>query len=165
MRGALLFASCPKRYRTPPVKHRKVLCPLYRASDRCLSVDEIFGVGEETPEVLDIQKGLEKIGINGITVKPCDTYDLDGSRLMCGSSMVEGVEGFFERFQCARLRRLSRVSIETRCYKKELLLIRSCATSRRNRSRRPDLHILCRNTPITICGTRNGNGYSQREVV
>src|SRR3989338_7645124 len=54
-----------------------------------VEIDEIFGVGEETPEVFDIEKELKKLQIDGITVKTGDIYDLDGSRLMVGNSMVE----------------------------------------------------------------------------
>jgi len=54
-----------------------------------VELDEIFGVGEETPEVFDIEKELEKLEIDGVEMKSGDIYDLDGSRLMVGDSMVE----------------------------------------------------------------------------
>ncbi len=49
-------------------------------------LDDIFPE-EETPEVFDIQKELEKLDINSIETKLGDVYDLGGSRLMCGDSM------------------------------------------------------------------------------
>jgi DNA modification methylase len=51
-------------------------------------LDEIFPV-EETPEEFDLEKELKKLNIESITIKPGDVFDLDGSRLMCGNSMIE----------------------------------------------------------------------------
>lgn len=51
-------------------------------------LDDIF-LEEDEPDAFDIDKALQKIDINSIEVKPGDVYDLDGSRLMCGDSMVE----------------------------------------------------------------------------
>jgi DNA modification methylase len=51
-------------------------------------LDDIFPV-EETPEVFDLEKELEKLDIQTIDVKTGDMYDLNGSRLLCGDSMEE----------------------------------------------------------------------------
>ena len=51
-------------------------------------LDDIFAV-EDTPEQFDLQKELNKLDIKDIKVKKGDVYDLNGSRLMCGDSMVE----------------------------------------------------------------------------
>lgn len=51
-------------------------------------LDDIF-LEEESPEVFDVQKELEKLDINGVEIKLGDVYDLGGSRLMCGDSMVK----------------------------------------------------------------------------
>jgi DNA modification methylase len=51
-------------------------------------LDDIFPE-EENPEVFDIEKELEKIGIDGVTMQKREIYDLDGSRLMIGDSTVE----------------------------------------------------------------------------
>ena len=51
-------------------------------------LDTIFE--EETEEEqFNLNKELEKININEITVEKGDVYDLDGSRVMCGDSTVE----------------------------------------------------------------------------
>jgi len=51
-------------------------------------LDKIF---EDDPieEQFDLQKELEKLKIDEITVKKGDVYDLDGSRVMCGDSTIE----------------------------------------------------------------------------
>jgi DNA modification methylase len=54
-----------------------------------VEIDDIFGVGEETPEVFDINKELQKLEIDGVSAKTGDIYDLDGSRLMVGDSCKE----------------------------------------------------------------------------
>jgi DNA modification methylase len=54
-----------------------------------VEIDDVFGVGEETPEVFDINKELEKMKIDGVNAKTGDIYDLDGSRLMVGDSCKE----------------------------------------------------------------------------
>ncbi|OGY40366.1 MAG: hypothetical protein A2570_03770 [Candidatus Brennerbacteria bacterium RIFOXYD1_FULL_41_16] len=51
-------------------------------------LDDIFPM-EETPEVFDLEKELNKLDIKQITVKKGDVYDLCDSRLMCGDSTVE----------------------------------------------------------------------------
>lgn len=51
-------------------------------------LDAIFE--DETTETLfDLEKELEKVGIDNVTVQKGDIYDLDGSRLMCGDSTIE----------------------------------------------------------------------------
>jgi DNA modification methylase len=52
-------------------------------------LDNIFPE-DENPEVFDLQKELEKLDIKNITVQKGDVYEWsDGSRVMCGDSMVE----------------------------------------------------------------------------
>ncbi len=51
-------------------------------------LDDIFPV-EENVEIFDMKEELVKIGIDNITVKKGDIYELDGSRLMCGDSTIE----------------------------------------------------------------------------
>ena len=51
-------------------------------------LDKIFEE-DSTEEIFDLEKELEKLNIDGITVKKGDVYDLDGSRLMCGDSTIE----------------------------------------------------------------------------
>lgn len=51
-------------------------------------LDKIFEE-ETTEEIFDVNKELEKIGIDNISVKKGDIYDLDGSGVMCGDSTVE----------------------------------------------------------------------------
>jgi len=51
-------------------------------------LDDIFAV-EDVPEQFDLQKELEKLKIDKIETKPGDMYELNGSRLLCGDSMVE----------------------------------------------------------------------------
>lgn len=53
-----------------------------------VELDEIFEV-ETTPEHFDLKHELEKLNIHEVTIKKGDMFDLDGSRLRCGSSMVE----------------------------------------------------------------------------
>lgn len=53
-----------------------------------IELDEIFEV-ETTPEHFDLKRELEKLNISEVTIKKGDTFDLDGSRLRCGDSMVE----------------------------------------------------------------------------
>lgn len=52
-------------------------------------IDDIFPA-EENPETFDLEKELEKLNIKEITIQKGDVYDLDGSRLMCGDSTIEG---------------------------------------------------------------------------
>ncbi len=51
-------------------------------------LDEVFGM-DETPEVFDLKKELAKLNIHKIKVKTGEVYDLNGSRLMIGNSMIE----------------------------------------------------------------------------
>lgn len=51
-------------------------------------LDNIFSDLLTEPEVFDLQRELEKIGIQEVTIKKGDIFDLDGSRLMCGDSTV-----------------------------------------------------------------------------
>ena len=51
-------------------------------------LDDIFSP-DPTPENFDLKKELEKLKINGISVKHGDKYEIDGSILMCGDSTVE----------------------------------------------------------------------------
>jgi DNA modification methylase len=55
------------------------------------SSEELDNIFEEDPkeEIFDLQKELERIGIDNVTVQKGDVYDLDGSRLMCGDSTIE----------------------------------------------------------------------------
>lgn len=50
-------------------------------------LDNIFPVDEEKEE-FDLQKQLEKLNIENITVKKGDIYELNGSRVCCGDSTV-----------------------------------------------------------------------------
>lgn len=51
-------------------------------------LDDIFSP-DPTPENFDLKKELEKLKINGISVKHGDKYEIDGSILMCGDSTKE----------------------------------------------------------------------------
>lgn len=51
-------------------------------------LDKIFDI-EETPEVFDIGKELDKLGIENIEVQKGDVYEIDGCRVMCGDSEIE----------------------------------------------------------------------------
>ena len=51
-------------------------------------LDEIFATDPQE-EQFDLEKELEKLNIDQITVRKGDTYDLDGSRLHVGDSTVE----------------------------------------------------------------------------
>ena len=53
-------------------------------------LDSIYNTEEDTEEIFDLKKELEKLNIDEILVKKGDIYDLDGSRLMCGDSTVDG---------------------------------------------------------------------------
>ena len=56
--------------------------------------DEIFAI-EETPEQFDLEKELNKLKIDKITIQKGDVYDLDGSKLMCGDSTIaEDMENY-----------------------------------------------------------------------
>jgi DNA modification methylase len=52
-------------------------------------LDSIFEE-EKEEEQFDLENELKKINIDNITVKKGDVYDLDGSRLCCGDSTIEG---------------------------------------------------------------------------
>lgn len=51
-------------------------------------LDEVFAA-EDTPEQFDLTKELAKLNIKNISVQKGDVYEINGSRLMCGDSMVE----------------------------------------------------------------------------
>src|SRR3989338_217745 len=51
-------------------------------------LDDVFGL-DDNPEIFDLQKELKKLDIHKISVKKGDVYDLSGSRLMCGDSIIE----------------------------------------------------------------------------
>lgn len=51
-------------------------------------LDDIFPA-EESPEIFDLKKELEKLDIKNVTVQKGDIYELNGSRLICGDSTVE----------------------------------------------------------------------------
>ncbi len=51
-------------------------------------LDSVFEF-DETPEVFDLQKELEKLEITQVDVQKGDIYDLNGSRIMCGDSTIE----------------------------------------------------------------------------
>jgi len=48
-------------------------------------LDDIFKEDED-PEVFNLKKELEKLDIKKVEIEEGDVFDLDGSRLMCGSS-------------------------------------------------------------------------------
>lgn len=60
-------------------------------SDVGFSSEELDKIFEEDPieEIFDLNKELEKLNINKISVQKGDIYDLDGSRLMVGDSTIE----------------------------------------------------------------------------
>jgi DNA modification methylase len=51
-------------------------------------LDDIFET-EKVETEFDLEKELQKLNIENITMQKGDVYDLDGSRLMCGDSTVE----------------------------------------------------------------------------
>ena len=51
-------------------------------------LDNIFEE-DDTEEMFDLEKELEKLDINNIEIKKGDVYEIDGSRLCCGDSTVE----------------------------------------------------------------------------
>jgi DNA modification methylase len=53
-------------------------------------LDSIFDDSETKDETFDLEKELGKLNIGEITVQKGDVYDLDGSRIMCGDSTVDG---------------------------------------------------------------------------
>lgn len=50
-------------------------------------LDDIFSK-EDIPEVFDLKKELEKLGINSITIQKGDLFKLGDSRLLCGDSII-----------------------------------------------------------------------------
>lgn len=52
-------------------------------------LDEIFDMVVDEPETFDLEKELNKLGIDKITVQKGDVYQLGNSRLMCGDSTIE----------------------------------------------------------------------------
>ena len=53
-----------------------------------VELDEIFQL-EDKPETFDLKKELEKLNIKEIKVQKGDIYEIDGSRVMCGDSLIE----------------------------------------------------------------------------
>jgi len=51
-------------------------------------IDDIFPV-DETTDQFDLEKELKKLNITDVKAKTGDVYDLDGSRLLVGDSMIE----------------------------------------------------------------------------
>jgi len=53
--------------------------------------EELDNIFEDVPqeEQFDLEKELEKLDIQGISVQKGDVYEIDGSRLMCGDSTIE----------------------------------------------------------------------------
>lgn len=51
-------------------------------------LDDVFADLNPEPATFDLKRELEKIGVEEVTVKKGDIFDLDGSRLMCGDSTV-----------------------------------------------------------------------------
>lgn len=51
-------------------------------------LDDIFPA-EENPEMFDLEKELEKLDIQEISVQKGDIYELNSSRLLCGDSTIE----------------------------------------------------------------------------
>ncbi len=51
-------------------------------------LDNIFEE-DDTGEMFDLEKELEKLDINNIEIKKGDVYEIDGSRLCCGDSTIE----------------------------------------------------------------------------
>ena len=54
-----------------------------------MELDEVFDI-ETIEEQFDLEKELAKLDITNINVKKGDIYELDGSRLMCSDSTVDG---------------------------------------------------------------------------
>ncbi len=51
-------------------------------------LDSIFDWDDETPEIFDLEKELEKLNIKNIEIQKGDVWQLGESRLMCGDSTV-----------------------------------------------------------------------------
>ena len=51
-------------------------------------IDAVFDIDDTTTEMFDLEKELEKLDINEISVQKGDVYQLGESRLMCGDSTV-----------------------------------------------------------------------------
>ena len=60
-------------------------------SDLGFDSEELDNIFEDdtTEDIFDLEKELEKLNINEITVKKGEVYEIDGSRLMIGDSTVE----------------------------------------------------------------------------
>lgn len=52
-------------------------------------MDSIFDWEDDTPEVFDLQKELEKLNINKIEIEKGDVWQLGENRLMCGDSTIQ----------------------------------------------------------------------------
>lgn len=51
-------------------------------------IDAVFDIDDTTTEMFDLEKELEKLDINEISVQKGDIYQLGDSRLMCGDSTI-----------------------------------------------------------------------------
>lgn len=51
-------------------------------------LDEVFGI-DETPEIFDLAKELQKLNIKNIQIKKGDVYQLGKNKIMCGDSTIE----------------------------------------------------------------------------
>lgn len=51
-------------------------------------MDEIFGI-DESPEMFDLAKELQKLDIKNIQIKKGDVFQLGKNRMMCGDSTIE----------------------------------------------------------------------------
>lgn len=54
-----------------------------------VDLDEIFDWEDDSPEVFDLKKELEKLDIKEIQIKKGDVWQLGENRLMCGDSTVQ----------------------------------------------------------------------------
>ena len=52
-------------------------------------LDDVFADLDPEPAIFDLEYELKKIGVEEITVKKGDIFDLNGSRLMCGDSTIK----------------------------------------------------------------------------
>lgn len=52
------------------------------------ALDDIFGI-DDTPEVFDLKKELEKLSIKKIEIQKGDVWQMSSHRMMCGDSTIE----------------------------------------------------------------------------
>jgi DNA modification methylase len=52
------------------------------------NLDDIFAI-EPTPQEFNLEKELNKLNIQEVTIQKGDIYEINGSRLMCGDSTIE----------------------------------------------------------------------------